>query len=323
MSSAFFSSASLEAPLVTRVAEVASTATGAALAREAERQRHLLALLARAPDALSDPALAPLDWARPLLHGAQDRGVAAYRANRHAHAALALTIQLPTVAALLGPASLAALAGAYGEMHPPVHGDLAQFGQVLPAFIEASAQLASEPYLADVARLDQLVALAARAADASPDLASLALLAESEPALLRLRLAPGAAVLVSPHPVVAIWQAHHGEPAAEEADGDRFAEVRSAMAAGHGENAVVWRQGWAPRVAALALADAAFTAAVVAGLTLDKALDAAGADFDFAAWLACALRSGLLLSATVGRAGCGGSSACGHACAHSFEVGVL
>ncbi len=241
---------------------------------ELQRQQALLRVLWRCD---GEAALLP------HMHRDVQRGVAAYRANAGAAAERALALAYPTVQQLLGETAFAQLARALWQAEPPEQGDLACFGEVLPAFIVAAAQLASEPYLADSARLDWAVHQAARAADAPAQVAGLSLLATADPAALRVQCVPGTALLRSPWPVVQLWQAHRGEPA-------DFTPVRQALAARQGEVAWVWRQGWAVRVCALSAEVVAFNESLLAGKNLGQALDQASAAFDFTAWLQTALR---------------------------------
>jgi Putative DNA-binding domain len=228
-----------------------------------------------------------------------ERGLQAYRANAGALAEKVLAATFPTLALLLGSEAAAGLARAHWRAEPPLRGDMAQWGEGLPAFIAADPQLASEPYLADVARLDWAVHHAEMAAEA-PAPTGLEWLASDEPAALRLQMAPGTALVSSTHPIVAIWRAHRpGAAGGEGGEGgeghDRFAAVRAAFAAGRGENALVVRGAgdWHATVLALAPADAAFTRAVLAGRCLGDALGDALTDaqaqpdaaFDFEHWL--------------------------------------
>lgn len=258
--------------------------TDAALHKEALRQQMLLRVLWR--DARPGVAAG---WMRD---GARfERGLAAYRANAGALAERALAAAYPTVAPLLGDEAFAALARAYWHAAPPQRGDIAQWGAALADVIRADAQLAGEPYLADVARLDWAVHVATQAADAQAP-SGLQRLADGDPAALVLRLQDGTALVESAHPVVAIWQAHRRD------DADRFAPVRAAFAAGVGETALVQRCGWRTEVVALAAPAARFTAAVLRGRPLADALAAAGDGFDFATWLVDALRSGAIAAVT-------------------------
>jgi len=250
-----------------------------AVQREAQRQQLLLRTLWR--DA---PAEALHGWLRQPRPGSAALGLAAYRANAGAIAERALASAFPTVAALVGDDSFAALARDFWQQHPPLRGDLGEWGAVEPGFIAASATLASEPYLADSARLDWLVHLASRAADDREDAPALDALATHAPDALRLTLRPGCAVLASAWPVASLWQAH------QQQGGDRFDAVRAAFAAGHSEYAFVRRDGYAVRVDALAPDAAAFTRTVIDGAPLAAALDAAGKTFAFDHWLVQALQ---------------------------------
>jgi Putative DNA-binding domain len=245
--------------------------------REARRQRALLFGLWR--EAASDDLPA---W----LRAPAGEGLAVYRSNAGAIAERALATAYPTLAALIGDAAFAALARDFWQHHPPTRGDLGEWGDELPAFIAASAQLADEPYLADSARLDWLVHRASRAADAPAAPPDLVALASTDPAHLCLRLTPGAALLESRHPVVAIWQAHQPDVAH---DADRFATVRAGFAAGQADSAWVRREGFHVRVDTLDAPATAFVGALLAGRSLADALDVSGAAFAFDQWLAHAI----------------------------------
>lgn len=225
-----------------------------------------------------------------------ERGYLAYSANAAASAERALAARYPTVQALLGEDSFAQLARHLWHAEPAQRGDLAQWGHGLAAFIAASRQLADEPYLADVARLDAAVHEAENAADAEPDPASLSDLAGTDPARLYLRLPPGAALVDSRHPITAIWLAHHD--ADRIGRDDRFAAVQQGFVAAAArtdpaalfDTAWVWRDGWQVAVRSVDPATATFVRRVLAGDNLAAALDAAGAAFDFERWLMQALR---------------------------------
>jgi len=253
------------------------------MTREAQRQQALLRALWRdAPDA----TLA--GWLRePAQAGA---GLQAYRANAGAHAERALTAAYPTLQQLLGGESFAALARAHWQADPPLRGDLALWGAGLAAFIADDAQLAAEPYLADMARLDWAVHQAEQAADAQ-DPQGLPLLAEVDPQHLRLRLQPGCALLASAYPIATIWLAHRG------GGDDAFAAARTALAARQAETALVQRQGWRATVRALPPAEARFTRALLGARPLADALRAGGGDFDFQTWLIAALQGGAIAAA--------------------------
>jgi len=256
---------------------------GAAAHKEALRQQMLL----RALWADGRPG-AVAGWLREAPPRAA-RGLQAYRANAGALAERALTAAFPTVAQLVGEESFAALARALWFAQPPQHGDIGTWGEGLAGFVAAAPQLADEPYLADVARLDWAVHSAEQAAERSA-VSGLERLAEADPAHLLLRLAEGLALCRSAHPVASIWLAHRS------ASADRFACVREAFAAGRGENALVWRDGFKAVVRPLLEADACFMQALLDGHVLAAALDAAGVDFAFERWLPQAVHCGWLRS---------------------------
>lgn len=254
---------------------------------ELDRQQALLhSLLAR--DGGASLAGAVSEQGARLLRGWQ-----AYQANGGASAERALAQRCPTVQAMLGEASFSALARAFWQAHPPRQGDLAEFGDALPGFIAESDQLADVPYVADSARLDALVAACERAADIECDTASLALLAETDPAELTLTLVPAVGVLSSAWPVASLWLAHRpGDDAAGHLDA-----AREALAAGRGEHALVWRDGWRARVQAIAEPEARWTQALLEGRPLSEALDLAGESFSFEPWLLQAVQHGRLAGA--------------------------
>lgn len=246
--------------------------------REARRQQWLLRVLWRDANATPDAA-----WLRDPPARLQ-RGLQAYRAHAGASAERALAIAYPTVAALVGEASFAALARDFWRHQAPARGDLGEWGAALPDFVATSEALAGEPYLADSARLDWCVHLASRAADAVDAPPPLEALGTHAPEALCLRLRPGCALVESAWPVATLWLAHQGR------GDDRFATARAAFTARRGEQAWVWRDGFVVHVDALDVGAAAFSRAVLGGATLAQALDAAGDAFAFDRWLVQALQ---------------------------------
>jgi len=237
------------------------------------------------------------------------RGLQAYRANAGAAAERALASAFPVVQALVGAESFASLARAFWQAQPPARGDLAWLGAGLAGFLERDPQLADVPYLADVARLEWLLARAEIAPDApgsaSERLASLQVLADFAPRELFISLAPGAAVLRSAWPIASVWQAHRpGAPAAA------FDDARARVAGRSGETVFVWRPEWVGRVEVVDEASACFLEALLEGSDLARAMADAtrvSADWSFEAWLARAIGVGWLAWARHGPAPPGGS----------------
>ena len=145
--------------------------------------------------------------------------------------------------------------------------------------------------MADVARVEWLLHLAATAADAELDAASLQLLTAQDPARLTLVLCPGAGCVASTWPVASIVNAHiAGEPSLEEAG------LR--LRGGRPETALVWREGFKPRLREAMAGEADFLAALKEGRSLADSLEASP-ELDFGQWLAPAVQSGLLIAAAV------------------------
>ncbi|MGM9480401.1 HvfC/BufC family peptide modification chaperone [Roseateles sp. NT4] len=197
------------------------------------------------------------------LTGSQ-RGLAAYRNNIQALSAQALAVPFARLREELGEDEFASLAWTFWRVHPPESGDLGRWGGMLAGFLVERAGEASG--LPDLARLDWALHQAERAEDAALDAESLALLGSHAPDTLWLQLRPGVSLL---------------------------AQTEGAV--------LVWRQGWRGQSQALADLDAVFVRAVLDGVNLAEALEAAAVkgsgaetDFDFAAWLQAALQNAWL-----------------------------
>ena len=217
------------------------------------------------------------------------RGLQAYRSHGRELAVRALNGAYPVLARLLDQDNFAPLARAFWMAHPPRCGDLALWGDALPAFVQAMPQLASEPFLADVARVEWALHRASTAADAQTDIASLALLTTHDASRVTLCLHPGVAWLASPWPVVSIVTGH-------QTDEPDLQQAVQRQSAGKGETALVWRQGFQPRVREALPDEARLLTALQAGLALEQAL-AAAPGLDFSTWLATAVQTGLVTGA--------------------------
>lgn len=252
----------------------------------AEQQNALLAALwqPRADSALQ--ALAPHLDASPLAL----RGLQAYRSNAHALAERALSAAFPVLLQLLDESNFRGLSLSFWQRHPPVRGDVAQWGETLAAHIETLPDLlAEEPYLPDVARAEWALHAAATAGDAQADPASFALLAQGDPARVSLVPCPGVACIESRYPVASIITAHlQASPTLAEA-GQRLRD-------GVAETALVWRQGLKPCLREAAPGEAAFIAALKENASLIDSL-AAAPQLDFNQWLLPAVQSGLVIRA--------------------------
>ena len=219
------------------------------------------------------------------FHG--ERGLRAYRANGLALAERSLSGCFPVVAQLVGADSFTSLSREFWLTRPPACGDLAQWGEALPQFLQTNTQLADEPYLPDVARVEWALHVAAGAADQAADMASFALLASADAAGVTLLLASGIQILQSGYPSASIVNAHLlGAPS--------LAEAGAMLRAGTGERVLVWRAGLRPQVRPSNSDEAALITALARGASLLSALEAAPG-LDFQGWLTMAVQSGLVL----------------------------
>ena len=193
-----------------------------------QQQSLLDALFARPGSPHATGAVHHLNkWIEPRA----SRGLMAYQANGHALAERSLLAAYPVIAQLIGTDSFNALARDLWHSHPPRWGDLAQWGDALPAFLADNEQLTEVPYLADVARVEWALHRAAGAPDADSDLPSFARLSTEDPEGLTLRLAPGTALITSAWPVVSLVTAHTtGGPTLAEA-GQRLRDRLARIAA--------------------------------------------------------------------------------------------
>ena len=225
------------------------------------------------------------------------RGLQVYQANRAVLAERTLASTYPVIAQLIGLESFEGLARHFWQQHPPERGDMGQWGAHLCDFLGAAPQLAGEPFLSDVARVEWALHCAASAKDMALDAASFALLAKLDSAdntpPVTLLLSPGVYLLASAYPVVSIVHAH--------LTGERtLADSADLLRRDIGEHALVWRQGFKARVRTTTSAEHALICALDKGLALEAALQQTvhiEADFDFAAWLAAAVQSGLVMAA--------------------------
>lgn len=235
------------------------------------------------------------------------RGLQAYQSHGLALAQRALGAAYPVIAQLVGDENFAAVAQHFWRQQPPICGDIAQWGAGLANFLAAAPQLAAEPYLADVARVEWALHRASFAADALPDPASFACLSAQAPATPSLTLSPGVWLLASAFPVVSLIHTHL-LPADDQKSA--LAHAAALLECGTGENALVWRQGFRAQLMRISAAEHALLVALLAGESLDAALTKAACAeecpsqstsqpaFDFTKWLANAVKTSLVTGAS-------------------------
>ena len=105
----------------------------------AQQQQALLQALFVRPGTANADAVETHLLSQLEVHSPQTtRGLAAYRANGHALAERSLLAAYPVVAALIGGDNFALLARDLWHHHPPPCGDLAQWGDALPGFLQTN-----------------------------------------------------------------------------------------------------------------------------------------------------------------------------------------
>jgi hypothetical protein len=257
----------------------------------AEQQQALLqALWAARPDDAVRRLQGHAHFQGARGHAQLVRGLRAYRSNGRELAVRALAGAYPAIASLLGEEDFGPLARSLWLAHPPQRGDLAHWGADLPRHIESLPELAQEePYLADLARVEWALHEASSAADGVLDTASFQLLQQRDPSELTLVLAPGTACIQSPWPVASLALAFYEGAAALEV-------ARRRLTAPEAEAALVWRQGWKPRLRPARAGEPDFVTALQDRRSLLDSL-ASAPQFDLNDWLAAAVQGGLLLGA--------------------------
>ena len=223
------------------------------------------------------------------------RGLQAYQANGHLLAERSLRAAYPVIEQMLGSDSFNALARDLWHQHPPALGDMARWGDALPDFLAASPQLADVPYLADVARAEWSLHRAATATDRAPDPASFARLTTQDPDTLALTFAPGTHLVTSRFPVASLVLAHLEENA-------DLSEAAQRLQSGVAETALIWREGFRPRLVICEPAAARLVQSLLDGHNLSLALDSAlngppvdAVPFDFSLWLTEAVTHGRVI----------------------------
>lgn len=232
----------------------------------AQRQQQFAsALFDGSPAAIADFRASPHTAARLGL----------YRGNLTTTWDKTLSSAYPVVRQLVGDEFFSALARAFGQAHPSDTADLNRFGAAFAGFLQGFPHVAELPYLADMARLEWLLHRTHYAADAPAlDAATLAAYAPEQLETARFALHPACILFDSEWAVLALWQAHHGEP---------FPEQMAAPS-----QALIARPGWATELVPLTQARFAALSTLAAGATVGAAFDAAFAidpAFDVAAAL--------------------------------------
>jgi hypothetical protein len=187
-----------------------------------------------------------------------------YRNNVFASLTRCLASRFPVVARLVGEEFFLAMAGVFVERHAPTSAALFEYGEEFADFLRTFEPVQGLPFLADVARLEWLVAAAYHAADAQvADTTVLSKLGDAAPEA-RLLLHPSVALHLSPYPIFEIWQTN-----------TRDSIVRPIDASSGGEAVLIVRPRFDVTVIRLETAAYAFVRALASGNDLALAAEIA------------------------------------------------
>ena len=186
--------------------------------------------------------------------------------RHHAFATLSDALQgtFPVVCRLVDKRFFAYAAHEYLRQHPPHSRCLVEYGADFADFLAGFAPREKLPYLADIARLEWALNIAATVREAIPlQVEALAAIPPGDAAYVAFRLQPSLSYFTSSWPIDTIWQANqkHEMPPIDLTSGGTSLEIRRA-----GE-ASAWRR--------LDPGTFAFRSALADGLVLVAAMSAA------------------------------------------------
>jgi hypothetical protein len=190
--------------------------------------------------------------------------VGIYRHHAFATLGAALQSTFPVVCRLVDKRFFAYAAHEYLREHPPHSRCLVEYGADFADFLIGFAPCKELPYLADVARFEWALNIAATVRSGAPLQAeTLATIPPDEAAYVALRLEPSLSYLASPWPIDAIWQANQEDevPPIDLSSGGTSLQIRRAG------DAVAWHR--------LDPGTFAFRTALADGLVLAAAMSAA------------------------------------------------
>lgn len=162
-----------------------------------------------------------------------------YRNHAFATLGAALKATFPVVCRLVDERFFAYAAHEYLREHPPRSRCLVEYGADFPDFLAGFDPCKSLPYLADVARFEWALHIAATVREAPPlEMDALAAIPAERAGYVGFRLQPSVSYFASPWPIDAIWRANQeGEvPPVDLASGGSLLEIR------HAGKTVAWRR---------------------------------------------------------------------------------
>jgi hypothetical protein len=214
--------------------------------------------------------------------------VGIYRNHAFTTLGAALQSTFAVVRRLVDECFFAYAAHEYVRQHPPHSRCLAEYGADFADFLAAFEPCKALPYLADVARFEWALNVAARVQEIVPlPPQALAAVPAKEAAYIALRLQPSLSYITSPWPIDEIWESN------------QQTEVAAVDLVSGGARLQVRRAGDAVAWVRLDLATFAFRKALADGLVLGAAVEAATIQdswFDLAAALQDIFAEGLAVA---------------------------
>lgn len=130
-----------------------------------------------------------------------------YRNNIFTTLTEALKNIYPVIESLVGEAFFAGAASHYMTLHPPISGDLNEFGHLFSEFLLQFKPAQSLPYLSDIARLEWAYHEVFSEEESSLfDLGKLATVPEEKYNIIQFQLHPACRLLSSAFPILDIWR---------------------------------------------------------------------------------------------------------------------
>ncbi len=197
--------------------------------------------------------------------------LALYRGNLKAIWIATLSQAYPVLLQLVGSAYFEQIAPVYARACPSQTGNLAEFGHDFADFLQAQTEIASYPYLPDVARLEWLLHRSYYAKE-NPvlDLPALARWAHEQgvdPMTLSLGWQGYAEIFASDYAVASIWQClQESNPGQDDLSSCDWRQ---------GECILISRHNWQSQPRSLTQAEYAALSALRGGQTLGAAMEAA------------------------------------------------
>ena len=212
------------------------------------------------------------------------RPVSARRRTGAASLVETLAARYPVVRKLLSEAGFQALAQCYAAIEPSAPGSLAHYGQTFPDFLRKLGGRVPVDYLADLADFENARARAQCAPSVEPlGIAAFSDLSASLFSSCRVTLHPSVRLVRSRFPVVSLWEAN--QPGRGHAVTQR--DAQSALVARVRDSVETWL---------LPAGGFSFFSALMAGASLQQAIDGAPEGFDLAANLTMLVASGLVVA---------------------------